>query len=65
MIKLLVLNCVFICCTYGDSEARRHNTTISIWMVSPYIAHIDTQFSTSNFISFYFFTYILNLSFKT
>jgi len=38
---------------YRDSS--RHNTTTFAWMVSPYIQHINTQFSTNNFISSLYF----------
>jgi hypothetical protein len=43
------------------SATSRHNTTTSVWMVSPYKQHINTKLNTKNFISIFYF----KLLFKT
>ena len=66
MIKLLVLNCVSICCMYGDTIQTEMAVLCLLVSLSPYIEHMNTHFSTSNFIIFfYILTHILQLLSKT
>jgi len=57
LIKLFVLNCMFMCCVYGDTNlaevALLHLLfyTTSTWMASPCTQHMNIQFGTSNFIN--------------
>ena len=66
LITLFVLNCVPVCCIYVVTiqadvtvlfvlVSLYHNTVTSAWMVSPYVQHTDTQFSTNNVISILYF----------
>jgi hypothetical protein len=75
LIELFVLNCVFICFMYGDTiqaevtvlwynETSRHNTNTSAWMMAKLI-HMNSKFSTDNFISISYFNTDFKPLFKT
>jgi hypothetical protein len=72
LIKLFVLNCVFVCCIYDNtiqaevtvfwySGTSRHNTITSAWMKQ----HTNSQFSRNGFINTLYFNADLKPLFKT